>query len=647
MLVVMFSIASLIVRYDVVHIAASGQSLAINEILSDPVGTDTGNEWIELYNPTCESISLEGYSITASSGDYYVFGSVAILPDSFVTVHWRAEGVDTSSDLYTGSTVVDSNMGNTSGYVALFSGAVRSNESIIDYVAYGASGQSWVSNAVSAGIWVVDKFTKVGASGQSLGLMVDGEDSNAPEDWELVDVPSMGFYNNESKVNVCVSPTPTSSPTPTFTPVPTFTPTPTSTPVPTQTPTPTLTPTPTVTYKPVNVIFKVASPVVMDEGSMFTVSVENAEREMVYGIKIEASFDGETWYKALTKGVENNYFPWNSAWENFPTVHTDSLGNATLQGTFKIKVDEQAGNYTVRAKIKLATSSATVLSSHETVVVAKPSPRVPSPSLTPTPREFAPEASDGDQDPRHTVSYKLNAISELLTRALGNVVSVTGRVSVPLGTLGSTILYVQDETDGVLVTLPAQSTFVCGVGQAVSLTGEFSLRYGEDRIKVNSLEDMTCLLERSDIVPRDVEVEGVGKKNEGQIVSVYGVVSDTSGDKFTLDAGEHEFTVVIKETTGIQKPKMQVGYYVWITGVVGQYNQTYRVLPRYQEDVQVSELPFSRVLGSIILPKTAVFPADVSLWVLLLGFGTLCYSCAVILEEKRSHETICRYKKLL
>jgi hypothetical protein len=43
--------------------------LVISEFLADPAGSDTGNEWIEIYNPTGRDISLEGVSVYVSAVD--------------------------------------------------------------------------------------------------------------------------------------------------------------------------------------------------------------------------------------------------------------------------------------------------------------------------------------------------------------------------------------------------------------------------------------------------------------------------------------------------------------------------------------------------------------------------------------------------
>ena len=42
--------------------------VVINEVELNPPGTDAGNEWIELYNPTNYSIDLEGWRISTTHG---------------------------------------------------------------------------------------------------------------------------------------------------------------------------------------------------------------------------------------------------------------------------------------------------------------------------------------------------------------------------------------------------------------------------------------------------------------------------------------------------------------------------------------------------------------------------------------------------
>jgi hypothetical protein len=42
--------------------------ILINEVEQDPLGTDTGNEWVELYNPTANIIDINGWTVSTTAG---------------------------------------------------------------------------------------------------------------------------------------------------------------------------------------------------------------------------------------------------------------------------------------------------------------------------------------------------------------------------------------------------------------------------------------------------------------------------------------------------------------------------------------------------------------------------------------------------
>jgi len=56
------------------------------EILPNPVGTDSQNEWIKLYNPSDQAINLAGWKIKDASGKTFVFQQKEIGSKSFLTV---------------------------------------------------------------------------------------------------------------------------------------------------------------------------------------------------------------------------------------------------------------------------------------------------------------------------------------------------------------------------------------------------------------------------------------------------------------------------------------------------------------------------------------------------------------------------------
>jgi hypothetical protein len=159
-------------------------AVVINEVLYDPAGEDTGKEYIRLYNNDNSSFDLTGYQLNATSGDYYTFPAFSLGPKSFVTIHWRKDGTNTQTDLYTGKSGFDDNMGNTTGgWVALFKNDKQNENTIIDYLEYGKEKQTWEGTAVKAGIWTADTFITGVPAGKVIKLKTDGVDNNSPSDW--------------------------------------------------------------------------------------------------------------------------------------------------------------------------------------------------------------------------------------------------------------------------------------------------------------------------------------------------------------------------------------------------------------------------------------------------------------------------------
>ncbi|MBN1356621.1 lamin tail domain-containing protein [bacterium] len=195
--------------------------IMINEVFSDPEGADTGLEFIELHNSGDTPADLTGYDLKPDDSGYYTFPPFVLNSGANVIVHVNTSGTDTETDLFTGP---DANMGNTSGFVVLFDSDTHGVDTIVDYMEYGAGGQSWESAAVSAGIWTAGDFAGSAPEGMSLNLCPNGHDTNSSADWQP-DSPSDG------QANPCRPPPDT--PTPTFTQGPSPTPSPAPTPHPT------------------------------------------------------------------------------------------------------------------------------------------------------------------------------------------------------------------------------------------------------------------------------------------------------------------------------------------------------------------------------------------------------------------------------
>lgn len=67
---------------------SSTPNIVINEFMANPEGSDSGNEWIELYNKSDNSVNLSGWKLGEESDpDGWTLGSIIIQPHDFYIYH--------------------------------------------------------------------------------------------------------------------------------------------------------------------------------------------------------------------------------------------------------------------------------------------------------------------------------------------------------------------------------------------------------------------------------------------------------------------------------------------------------------------------------------------------------------------------------
>ncbi|MEK7098898.1 MAG: lamin tail domain-containing protein [Patescibacteria group bacterium] len=170
----------------------------INEVFFDPEGTDTGAEWIEIYNPDPAPVVMTGWQIYPAGIGYFTFPSGFTLgPKQFAVIMLRSSGTNVVGVLYHATAL--SNMGNTSGSVALFSAEPRGEDTIRSFVQWGEGKQTWESAAVKTGLLTphgafvpLDAFSE----GKSLALANDGVAGSDVSLWKTATLPTKGATNN-------------------------------------------------------------------------------------------------------------------------------------------------------------------------------------------------------------------------------------------------------------------------------------------------------------------------------------------------------------------------------------------------------------------------------------------------------------------
>lgn len=182
-------------------------SVIINEVMFDPEGSDTGGEWIELYNGSSGQVDISGWEIYPDGIGYITIpNGFSIGAGKFILVYLRTAGNNSATDIYQATS--SSNMSNTSGSIALFSAEPRGKDTIKSFVQWGKGGETWEPSAVDVGLWEKGTFVDVGSfsEGNSLALQQDGVVAGGKNAWRISNTPTPKVINTGTPVSSSPSP---------------------------------------------------------------------------------------------------------------------------------------------------------------------------------------------------------------------------------------------------------------------------------------------------------------------------------------------------------------------------------------------------------------------------------------------------------
>ncbi|MFH1426875.1 MAG: lamin tail domain-containing protein [Candidatus Kerfeldbacteria bacterium] len=157
---------------------------------------------------------------------------------------------------------------------------------------------------------------------------------------------------------------------------------------------------------------------------------------------------------------------------------------------------------------------------------------------------------------------------------------IEGVVTVLPDTFGSQYFYIQDETAGIQVYSYYKYFPDMEIGDRVRVRGVRAETRNESRIKISAEEDIVVL--GNDDVPEATFINEIEEKHEGMLVQVAGTVTEKSGSSVFLD---DEVKIVLKAGASIDKSLFEVETGIAVVGIVGQYDEEYRLMPRSDDDV--------------------------------------------------------------
>lgn len=200
------------------------------------------------------------------------------------------------------------------------------------------------------------------------------------------------------------------------------------------------------------------------------------------------------------------------------------------------------------------------------------------------------EESDTKEGEDNESNVREITIKEVRQQEKNTKVKTKGIVTAMPDVLGSEIFYIQDKSAGIQIYFSKKEFPELKLGNQVEVIGKVSESEEEKKINIENKEDIKILAHKEPLVPKIIKTKEVDENYEGQLITVKGKVTKTSGNTFYIDDGSGEIKIYIKESTNIKKPEMKKGDWVTVAGIVSQTSSGYRILPRYQEDIKINGL---------------------------------------------------------
>lgn len=203
-----------------------------------------------------------------------------------------------------------------------------------------------------------------------------------------------------------------------------------------------------------------------------------------------------------------------------------------------------------------------------------------------------------DNTEKKSTSVSEISIADAKGKAKNTQVKVRGIVTVDPKLLGEKIFYIQDGTAGIQIYFSKEDFPNLKLGDEVIILGKTSESQNEKKINVQEKNDIQVTAHKSPPQPAEIKTGDLKENYEGRLVQIAGQIAKTSGNVFYVDDGSGEAKIYIKKTTGIKKPEIKKGDKMTIIGIASETSSGYRVLPRYQEDINFGFL--SKALGGNI-----------------------------------------------
>ncbi len=185
------------------------------------------------------------------------------------------------------------------------------------------------------------------------------------------------------------------------------------------------------------------------------------------------------------------------------------------------------------------------------------------------------------------VWYKTVSLNEAREQEKGVGVLVQGTVVVIPGIFSVQYFYISDGNAGIPIYQYKKDFLPLKVGDVVRVRGIISEANGQKRINIKQAKDVDILKTEQEVSIMNVDLSELEEQSLGTLVKVVGDITEKKSGYWYIDDGLSEAVVYFKKGAKINLADFLEGQKVEVVGVLERGNSGLQIWPRGQEDVKV------------------------------------------------------------
>ncbi|MFS8131122.1 MAG: lamin tail domain-containing protein [Candidatus Dojkabacteria bacterium] len=196
---------------------------------------------------------------------------------------------------------------------------------------------------------------------------------------------------------------------------------------------------------------------------------------------------------------------------------------------------------------------------------------------------------------------KCISIGLITSNLIDSTICTRGFVTVEPETLGDKVFYIEDGGLGLKVKLKVSPTIILKLGDKVEISG--IVKNVKDGLYLYT--DSLLLSGSNKLVYSSVLNNLEAQKYS--LVEYTGEVMKNYSKSIDLEFGESTIRVSVLASTTIDMPAREVGDKLKVTGILIEEGEIFKILPRYQDDLEVLE---QEIVQPVLTPVKAIETVD-------------------------------------